>query len=555
MADLLPDTKRLSIWNLSGEASFHPVFLALFTALLFFPGLGTRDFWAPVEPRYAEIARVMLAKGEWLIPTVNGQLYTDKPILYFWLVLLGSKLVGSVSEWTVRLPSALSAVGLVFTTYFLGRDLFNARIGLLASIVLATSARVLWEARWAHTDMTFTFLFTLSLYFFAKAVFQSREGKGFLLAYALMGFAALAKGLIGIVLPGLIMLAFVTVRREWRTLFEWRLFGGMAIFLLVTAPWFAAVSWATGGKWLEDFIWVHHIQRYTGGAGHREPFFYYFVNLPADFLPWTIFAIPAIFAYWPRFRLLREPIPLFLFVWFIAVFLFFDLSDTKRGLYLLPIIPPAAIFVACYFYDLMERRIPESSLHRWLTLLFFNLLWVASLSPPVVAWFFYREALRVSFPFALVMAGGGLITVRSIWRRLPSRVFFWTAFTTAGGMLCLAVWVLPLLDPYKSPRFLSLKIKEIAASTEPLYVYADSMNDFNFYTEREVIPILSSEAELRQAISKAPSIYLLIRERDSKRLALGKGARVMAERGVGDKKWSLIRLSQEEIGDHAAGSG
>ena len=86
-------------------------------------------------------------------------------------------------------------------------------------------------------------------------------------------------------------------------------------------------------------------------------------------------------------------------------------------------------------------------------------------------------------------------------------------------------------------------------------MYADSMNDFNFYTEREVIPILSSEAELRQAISKAPSIYLLIRERDSKRLALGKGARVMAERGVGDKKWSLIRLSQEEIGDHAAGSG
>src|SRR5437870_13389054 len=106
--------------------------------------------------------------------------------------------------------------------------------------------------------MTFIFLFTLSLFFFAKAVFQSREGKGGLLAYALIGFAALAKGLIGIVLPGLIMLAFVTVRREWRSLFEWRLLRGMAILLIVTAPWFAAVSWATRGKWLEDFIWVHH---------------------------------------------------------------------------------------------------------------------------------------------------------------------------------------------------------------------------------------------------------------------------------------------------------
>jgi 4-amino-4-deoxy-L-arabinose transferase-like glycosyltransferase len=532
----------------------HPAFLAVFTALLFFPGLGSRDFWAPVEPRYAEIARVMLAKGEWLIPTVNGQLYTDKPILYFWLVLLGSKLVGSVNEWTVRLPSALSALGLVFATYFLGRDLFNAKVGLLASLVLATSARVLWEARWAHTDMTFAFLFTLSLYFFSKAIFQRGAQNRFLLAYALMGLATLAKGLIGIVLPGLILLIFVTVRREWRSLFEWRLLGGIAIFLFVTAPWFAAVSFATDGKWLGDFIWVHHIQRYTGGAGHREPFFYYFVNFPADFLPWTIFAAPAIFAYWSRFRLLREPIPLFLFVWFIAVFVFFDLSDTKRGLYLLPILPPAAIFVACYFDDLIEQRITESSLHRWLSLPFFNLLWVASLSLPVVAWFFYREGLWTSLPFAFVMAGGGLITVRSVWRRLPSWVFFSTVFTTAGGMLCLSVWVLPLVDPYKSPRFLSLQVKERVPLTEPLYVYADTMNDFNFYTGREVIPILSSEAELGQAISKARSIYLLIRERDSKQLAFEKKARVLAEGDIGGKKWSLIRLGQEEIGGDPAGS-
>jgi 4-amino-4-deoxy-L-arabinose transferase-like glycosyltransferase len=68
------------------------------------------DFWAPVEPRYAEIARVMFAKGEWIVPTVNGDLYTDKPILYFWLVLLASQIGGAVNEWTVRLPAALGGV-------------------------------------------------------------------------------------------------------------------------------------------------------------------------------------------------------------------------------------------------------------------------------------------------------------------------------------------------------------------------------------------------------------------------------------------------------------
>ena len=74
--------------------------------MLYISALGARDFWAPVEPRYAEIARVMFSKNEWIVPTINGDLYTDKPILYFWLVLLGARVFGAVNEWTVRLPAA-----------------------------------------------------------------------------------------------------------------------------------------------------------------------------------------------------------------------------------------------------------------------------------------------------------------------------------------------------------------------------------------------------------------------------------------------------------------
>lgn len=123
------------------------VYLLGLALLLFVPGLGARDFWAPVEPRYAEIVRVMFAKGEWVVPTVNGELYTDKPILYFWLVLIASKLVGVVNEWTVRLPAAMGGVGLVLATYFIGRDFFTARVGFYGAAILATCMRVIWEAR------------------------------------------------------------------------------------------------------------------------------------------------------------------------------------------------------------------------------------------------------------------------------------------------------------------------------------------------------------------------------------------------------------------------
>ncbi len=260
------------------------LYLLLLGTLLFFPFLGARDFWAPVEPRYAEIARVMFIKREWIIPTVNGGLYTDKPILYFWLVLIVSKIAVSVNEWTVRLPSALGAVGVVVTTYAIGRDFFSRRVGFIAGAVLATSVRVIWEGRWAHVDMLFMFFFALSMYFAARAIFNKGSRNELLAAYALMALATLTKGLIGVVLPALILISFVAVRRDWRLLLEARLPWGILIFLLIAAPWFVLVYQATGGNWLKDVIFIHHIQRYTAGAGHRQPFYYYFTTLPLDFV-------------------------------------------------------------------------------------------------------------------------------------------------------------------------------------------------------------------------------------------------------------------------------
>src|SRR3990170_8378435 len=143
----------------------YPFFLVFLGTVLYLTALGSRDFGAPVEPRYAEIARVMFDKNEWIVPTINGGLYTDKPILYFWLVLLFSKLAGAVNEWTVRLPAALGALGAVLATYKLGKDFFGPRLGFMAAVILASSVRVILEARWAHVDMLFAFLFLLSMLF------------------------------------------------------------------------------------------------------------------------------------------------------------------------------------------------------------------------------------------------------------------------------------------------------------------------------------------------------------------------------------------------------
>ena len=342
--------------------------------MLYISALGMRDFWAPVEPRYAEIARVMFSKNEWIVPTINGDLYTDKPILYFWLALIGAKIFGVVNEWTVRLPAALGGVGFVLATYLIGRDFLNARAGLIGAAVLDTSMRVLWEARWAHVDMVFCAFFVFAVYFGARSLFHKGRPHEILFTYLFLALATLTKGLIGVVLPGLLFLAVMLVRREWRLIFVLKLHLGLPIFLLIAAPWFYLVTRATDGKWLADFIYIHHIQRYTAGAGHRQSFYYYLTTLPADFLPWTIFLIPALFAFRPYLRRWADPVVQFFVLWFFAVFLFFTFSDTKRDLYLLPLMPTLALFVGRYFDDLADEKIAPSVTYRWLTLAFFGVV-------------------------------------------------------------------------------------------------------------------------------------------------------------------------------------
>ena len=525
----------------------YPFFLVFLGTVLYLTALGSRDFWAPVEPRYAEIARVMFDKNEWIVPTINGGLYTDKPILYFWLVLLFSKLAGAVNEWTVRLPAALGALGAVLTTYKLGKDFFSARTGFIAAVVLATSFRVIWEGRWAHLDMLFAFFFLLSMSFAARAVLRKGRPNAMLPAYVFMALATLTKGLIGVVLPALVLVAFVVVRRDWRLLREARLPLGIPLFLLIAAPWFYLVDQATGGKWLHDFIYLHHIQRYTDPLGHREPFYYYLTTLPVDLLPWTVFAVPALFAYKPGRKFFSEPIQLYFFLWFAVIFLFFSFSDSKRDLYLLPLLPVAALFVGVYLEDLVSARLAQSRFQRSLAVIFFGLLALACLGLPAAAWWLRPEALAPALPCALTMAGGASVTVYFLWRRASWQFFWSTAATMVIGILTAATWALPYMEQFKSPRPFSLAVNRMVPPNVPLYIYADTMNDYNFYMRREVIPVIAKgPSGPAPGLSKQPG-FLLIRDRDWQRIQPLSDDKVLIRQPIGGKTWYLLNLADVEF--------
>ena len=527
-----PDTQKL-----------YPLYLCLLCFMLYISALGMRDFWAPVEPRYAEIARVMFSKNEWIVPTINGDLYTDKPILYFWLVLFSARVFGAVNEWTVRLPAALGGVGFVFGNLPFGPRFFQ-RPGGINRRRDTWRPPCGWSGKRAGRMSTWCFALFSSLPFtLALARFSTKASRTrYCSLTCFIALATLTKGLIGVVLPGLLFLAVMLVRREWRLIFVLKLHLGLPLFFLIAAPWFYLVTRATDGKWLADFIYIHHIQRYTAGAGHRQPFYYYLTTLPADFLPWTIFLIPALFAFRPYRRRWADPVVQFFVLWFFSVFLFFTFSDTKRDLYLLPLMPTLALFVGSYFDDLATGKIALSAAYQGLTIAFFGLVVIAGFAVPCAAWFVRRDAFAAVLPTSLVLLLGGSGAVLFLWRRRPLQAAASIAAMMALTVLCAAIWLMPYLENFKSPRLFSQQVNQIVPATVPVYVYADTMNDFNFYTARDVMPILSTPLALDALLARGQGGYLLIKERDLQRLPKLPRKWIITSEARSSTTWHLVEI-------------
>jgi 4-amino-4-deoxy-L-arabinose transferase-like glycosyltransferase len=269
--------------------------------LLFLPKLGM-PLLDPDEGLYAEIAREMVTRGDWVIPHVNGLPYLEKPPLYFWLTASTFWLFG-LSEWATRLWSAISALGTVLLTWRIGRRLYGAQAGLLAGVVVATVVGNALYVRRASTDQLFVFCLTLAIYGFLRDAERPDRGRSrFLPVYVGAGLSVLAKGFIGLVFPVLIIGLGVLAARGLGTRrqmpLSWpdlNLPRGLAVFLAITVPWHALVAWRSPGLF-NFYVVDNHLLRFLNARRYVED------DVPsstvaflvASFLwafPWSVFVL------------------------------------------------------------------------------------------------------------------------------------------------------------------------------------------------------------------------------------------------------------------------
>jgi 4-amino-4-deoxy-L-arabinose transferase-like glycosyltransferase len=348
--------------NLSRRARYG---LLLIFTLIWFGNLDYRHLLKADEGRYAEISREMVATGDWLTPRLNGIKYFEKPPLQYWTTAAAYELFGE-NEWTARLWTALTGWLGVLLAFFTARRLWGEEAGLYAALVLGSCGLYVAVGHVNALDMGLSFFMALSLSGFLLSQSHAEDvpyrRRWMLVAWAAAALAVLSKGLIGMVLPGAVLVVYSLWARDWQIWKRLHLLPGLALFLAIAAPWFIAVSLANPE--FPRFFFVHeHFERFlTEGHGRYEPWYDFIPILLVGILPWLIALFPALGRGWAADCGQRGFHPRhFLLIWAAVIFIFFSASSSKLPAYILPIFPALALLIGDYLSKAPPRSLAKQN--------------------------------------------------------------------------------------------------------------------------------------------------------------------------------------------------
>jgi 4-amino-4-deoxy-L-arabinose transferase-like glycosyltransferase len=330
------------------------IVLVVVCGFLFFYGLGAFGLVGADEPRYAQVAREMFERKDWVTPTLGHQPWLEKPVLLYWEEMVAFRIFG-VSDWAARVPSAFSAMLMIGAIYvFLRR--FRPGSELDGALMTASCAAVVGFARAAATDMPLAANLSIALLAW-YAWYESRERRWLLTAYAFLGLATLAKGPVAAGLFTVILLAFAAVRpkKDWRRMAQAFWWPGIVVYCAVTLPWFVAVQ-LRNPEFFRIFILEHNLARFgTNLYRHQQPFWYFLLVALIGLLPWTVFAIAAVTESARGWKAEghgifegEDGLDVFLLLWLAIPIFFFSFSQSKLPGYILPALPAAPLLVASW---------------------------------------------------------------------------------------------------------------------------------------------------------------------------------------------------------------
>jgi|CXWL01.1.fsa_nt_gi 4-amino-4-deoxy-L-arabinose transferase-like glycosyltransferase len=332
-------------------------YLIIAVVVIWFSNLEYRILIKPDEGRYAEIPREMVASGDWTTPRLNDIKYFEKPPLQYWATAAAYEVFGE-HQWTSRLWAGLTGFFGIFLVRFVGMRLFGREAAAYAAMLLGSSLLYVLIGHVNTLDMGVTFFISLGIFAFliAQNEGETKSQRNWMLwAWAGMALAVLSKGLMGLILPGTAIFIYCIVQRDFSVLKRMHWLSGLAVFFLISAPWFYFVMKANPEFFDKFFIYEHFTRFTTKQHGRYQPWYYFVPILLSGMLPWTLLMLDTLWRTW-RTNVLPAKVfnaARFLLIWSVFIYLFFTASGSKLPSYLLPIFPALAL--------LMGKRIAEMS--------------------------------------------------------------------------------------------------------------------------------------------------------------------------------------------------
>ena len=335
--------------------------LAIAVALIWFANLEYRKLIKPDEGRYAEIPREMVVSGDWTTPRLNDLKYFEKPPLQYWTTAIAYEVFGQ-HQWTSRLWAALTGFAGILLVWFAGLRLFGRETAGYAAVLLGSSMLYVLMGHINTLDMGVTFFLTLGIAGLLLGQVQTDtkiQRNWMLLAWAALGLAVLSKGLMGLVLPGTALFLYAVVQRDFSVFKRMHWMAGLAVFLLVTAPWFYLVMNANPEFFQRFFIYEHYTRFTTRELGRFQPWYYFIPVLLSGMLPWTVLMFDTLVKTWRSSKVPDKAFnpARFLLVWAVFIYVFFTISDSKLPSYLLPMFPALALLMGKQLVEMNTRRL------------------------------------------------------------------------------------------------------------------------------------------------------------------------------------------------------
>lgn len=523
------------------------LWLALLAALVFLPGIGSRDVWSPDEPRYAEVAREMLESGNFLVPHLDERIYDQKPPLFFWTVATTGALLGGVNEAAVRIPSALAAIGCTLLVFAFGDRFGGRRVGWLSAVLFLTSGQVLWQGRIGQIDMVLTFLVASAMWCFVRGFLENRPGfyRAF---FAITGLATLAKGPVGLLPPLLAVLAFLWARRDRAELRRLRPLSGLGIWLLVVAAWLVPAGLVAGADYFGTMTLTQNLTRYAapatygGTSGHLRPWYHYLETVPGGLIPWSVLLPVALWTLLRDRRARRETSVLLPLCWAVVTLAFFSLSPGKRSVYVMTMFPSLALLMGIF----LDRALASWPRHRtalvvsmafafvvglalWLAIL------VAAALPQVAELAASVQTPAVLITSIFVLGAAVAVGLAAAHRPLAAvAVLAGSLMVSAPAMTWL---VLPGFDAVKSPRPFVERVRQRIGPTSPLVWAPEVQPAVLFYLQRAGAEL--SGAELSAYVETSPQPWVITHRRELDAVPSGTGLSI-CEGEPGDRRSYLL---------------